>query len=81
MSYTRDHGNIVFECDGKSCHETLDTKTSNWGSALNALHRAWWNATKNPKDDSWTHLCGDCRRGEGLFAHNKSPSEHSGSSA
>lgn len=60
MSLTQDHGNIVFECDGKDCREMMDTGTSNFDAALSASRLAGWHPRKPPGFKEWLHLCGDC---------------------
>jgi Fe2+ or Zn2+ uptake regulation protein len=57
---TRDHNNIVFECDG--CGEVLETETSSFESAQNILHRQHWKARKalGKLSDEWLHFCPDC---------------------
>ncbi len=60
MSLTQDHGDHVFQCD--SCGETLETNTSNFDSARNALKRAHWKPHKNPQNE-WRHYCPQCQGG------------------
>lgn len=52
----RQHGDVVFECDG--CGEVLETDTADFGSALNMLKREGWRARKF--DNVWQHYCGAC---------------------
>jgi hypothetical protein len=52
----RQHGNIVFECDG--CGDILDTETSNFNAARNMLKRDGWRAIKIGTD--WQHYCTGC---------------------
>ena len=56
MVVDRQKGNIVFECD--ACNEVLDTKTSDWGSAMNVLRGNSWKARK--EDEEWVHYCDKC---------------------
>jgi len=63
MSITYDHGNIVFQCDGEGCRETLETETSNFESARNVLRRAHWKPSKDRASDEWRHQCADCQKG------------------
>jgi len=56
MSFTRDRGDIVFECDGDKCHATLETNTANFDAAQNVLHRHCWKARKSA-DGQWRHYC------------------------
>jgi hypothetical protein len=63
MSLTKDHGDIVFQCDGKGCRETLETSTSNFDSARNVLTRNKWRPKKDPATDVWLHFCTDCQKG------------------
>lgn len=71
MSLTRDHGDIVFQCDTDGCSETLETRTSNWPAARNLLRRAGWQPYPNPKgrahsDSEWNHRCCECAKGAQL---------------
>lgn len=61
MTLTRDHNNIVFECDGKSCHQTLETGTSNFDGAQNQLSRLHWKRVKPGISEGWKHFCPDCQ--------------------
>lgn len=61
MSLTQDHGNHVFQCDGTSCGDTLDTGTSNFDSALNVLRRARWTARRKDQFHDWQHFCVGCQ--------------------
>lgn len=54
----RQHGDVVFECDG--CTATLETNTSNFDAARNALTRADWKTRKIGED--WCHFCPNCER-------------------
>jgi Fe2+ or Zn2+ uptake regulation protein len=54
-----DHGDIVFHCDGPSCGEFIETRTSNFESAQNMLHRAHWKPRKVVVE--WRHFCPDCQ--------------------
>lgn len=53
----RQHGEIVFECDG--CDETIETGESEWADARAEFRRNDWRAEKVGND--WTHLCPDCQ--------------------
>lgn len=55
MSITYDHGDIVFQCDRKGCHATVETETSNFDSALNLLRRHRWKARK--AGGEWKQYC------------------------
>lgn len=61
MSLTQDHGNHVFQCDGAGCGTTLETNTSNFESALNALNRAHWKKHRKDTAHDWQHFCPDCQ--------------------
>jgi uncharacterized protein (DUF983 family) len=52
----RQHGDVVFECD--ACGTTLETETSDFGSARNLLRREGWRARK--LGDGWMHFCPKC---------------------
>lgn len=54
----RQHGEIVFECDG--CPETIETGESEWNDAMALFRRERWRAEK--VGEEWTHLCPDCQR-------------------
>lgn len=56
MSLFKDQGNHVFLCDGSRCHETLETYTPNWSSALNILALRGWKARRNRRLE-WEHFC------------------------
>lgn len=56
----REHGDIVFRCDGQGCGEFLEAHTSNFDSARNLLRRARWRPRKG-QDSEWRHLCPDCQ--------------------
>jgi hypothetical protein len=58
MSLTRDHGDIVFECD--SCRDTLETRTANFEAARNLLKRAHWQPYRRKDSDDWSHRCHAC---------------------
>lgn len=53
----RQHGEIVYECDG--CPETLETGESEWADAKALFDRRGWRAEKVGSE--WTHLCPRCR--------------------
>lgn len=53
----RQHGDVIFECDG-GCGEVLETGTSNFDAARNALRRENWKTRKIGEE--WTHLCPGC---------------------
>lgn len=59
MSTTKDHGDLVFQCDGPRCRETLETGTSNFEAARNLLRRAAWQP-KRGAGNEWQHLCRVC---------------------
>lgn len=53
----RQHGEIVFECDG--CDETIETGEPEWNDAMAEFRRADWRSEKVGSE--WTHLCPDCQ--------------------
>lgn len=53
----RQHGQMVYECDG--CEATLETGESEFNEALAMFRRDGWKADK--VGDEWVHLCPDCR--------------------
>lgn len=53
----RQHGEIVFCCDG--CDETLETGESEWADAMAQFRRDGWRSEKVGAE--WTHLCADCQ--------------------
>lgn len=60
MSLTTDHGDIIFQCDMPGCPATLESNTSNFEAARNALRRARWKPFKAANDAPWQHCCYDC---------------------
>lgn len=54
----RQHGQIVFECDG--CDETIETGEDEWNEAMAQFRSERWRAEK--VGDEWTHLCPRCQR-------------------
>lgn len=88
MSLTQDHGDFVFQCDG--CRALLETNTSNFNAAMNALRRSQWRPVPRPNPNrrfdphakpEWNHLCRSCDSGSELpLAHGKTRSENSGAS-
>jgi hypothetical protein len=60
MSITYDHGDIVISCDGDGCHDTLETMTSNFGSAINTAKRARYVSRKPAGTIKWEHFCPVC---------------------
>ncbi len=57
MSLHRDHGEIVFECDG--CGETLETLTTDFWAAAAKLKDEGWRTRKRGQE--WEHFCSeDC---------------------
>jgi len=63
MSLSYDHGDIVFQCDTKGCREMIETYTSNWESARNALRRAHWKPNRDPITQEYRHTCSECQKG------------------
>lgn len=64
MSITRDHGVIIFMCDG--CDDELETGEDDWDMALSQMKVEGWvsRLEANPyrgKPEIWRHYCGDCR--------------------
>jgi hypothetical protein len=53
---TRQHGNLVFECD--TCDEVLESATSDFGAAWNQAKRDGWRAKKIGTE--WVHECPNC---------------------
>lgn len=59
MSMTRDAGDITFQCD--YCHDDIETETSNFDRAREALLQAGWSPFKYLGE--WLHFCtSTCRR-------------------
>lgn len=56
MTIDRQHGDIVFECDG--CGETLETAQADFGAAFNFVKREGWRAKKI--GNVWSHYCDAC---------------------
>ena len=57
----RQHGNIVFECDG--CGDTLETGTRNFDEAKAQLDSEGWKVRKIGAD--WIHGCPSCGVSDG----------------
>lgn len=55
-------GLIVFLCDGKSCHDTLRAKTSEFQEALAELYQNGWRSRN--VNNEWLHVCPDCLEAE-----------------
>lgn len=60
MTITRDHNNIIFNCDG--CADYLETGTSEFNDALAHLRDEEWVARKSIS--IWRHYCPDCKKEE-----------------
>lgn len=58
MTVARDFGEIVFHCDGKKCHEYLETGTRDFKEALATLKEEGWIATL--EETEWEHYCPEC---------------------
>ncbi len=54
----RQHGYIVFECDG--CGDTLETGEREWNDAMSEFRSESWRAFKD--DDGWNHYCPSCNK-------------------
>ena len=55
---TRDHGEIVFECDSPNCMEFIETDTEAWEVAKDVFDKSKWIAT-NMRGE-WEHYCPNC---------------------
>lgn len=53
---SREHNNVVFECD--QCGEVLEGVTSDFNSAWTRAKREGWRARKIGED--WEHRCPRC---------------------
>jgi len=53
---TRDHNEIVFECE--SCSETLETGEEEWNDAYRKFNHEGWKAVKGK--GGWGHYCYKC---------------------
>lgn len=60
MSATRDHGEIVFHCDGADCDEFLETGMTEFHDAVAEKRAAGWSSRKDPHD-KWEDVCKDCK--------------------
>jgi hypothetical protein len=56
MSTTRNHGDLVFECD--RCHDTLESNDSDFGIAWSMAKREGWTVKK--VFNEWQHTCPNC---------------------
>ncbi len=52
----RQHGNLVFECDG--CEEVCETGTDEFSYAVSYIKREGWLIRK--VGEEWTHECPRC---------------------
>jgi len=59
MAMIRDHGNIVFECDGRGCLEILETDTPDFEIARAVRDEAGWELRRHNKGE-WQNICPDC---------------------
>jgi hypothetical protein len=59
MSLTQDRADHVFECDGKGCHRTVETGTSNFEAAQNVMRRNRWKPRLIRGE--WFHFCPECQ--------------------
>lgn len=53
------NGPFIARCDGKKCHEYLETGETNFGSAVGEIKVNRWEVRKI--DGEWQHFCPDCR--------------------
>lgn len=60
MSIERQKGRIIWVCD--ACGDHLETDTSDFQEAREAMRAEGWFSRLNP-DDDWEHYCNDrvCR--------------------
>lgn len=59
MSFTRDRGFIVFQCD--QCKETHETGTVEFNRAKDRMKDLEWSF--RPDRGNWLHFCSDACRG------------------
>jgi hypothetical protein len=56
--FDRQHGQILFECDG-GCGEVMNTGTASFSGALSLLKAESWSLRRF--GDNWSHFCPGCR--------------------
>lgn len=56
MTIDRIKGFIAFTCDGKDCHEGIETGEKDFGTARVMMRSEGWIARKNTSDE-WEHFC------------------------
>lgn len=54
----RQHGAIIFECDG--CGAVLETEKSDFNEAMSAMREAEWKPEK--AGAGWEHYCPGCQK-------------------
>lgn len=57
MSFEREDRNIVFLCDGISCHEILRTETDDFSTAVEVAKENNWLIRR--ENNQWHHYCPD----------------------
>jgi hypothetical protein len=57
MSFEREGRDIVFLCDGVSCHEVLRTDSDDFSTAVEVAKENNWQIRKEGKE--WRHYCPD----------------------
>jgi len=56
----RIEGKIVFYCDGKSCHDFLETEGYDFSEALTEMRSKSWSSEKDDDSQEWLHFCDIC---------------------
>lgn len=58
MSSDRQHGKVIFICNG--CDDHIETDERDFDAALAYIKRKSW-LVKKGRDSAWLHYCPDCR--------------------
>jgi len=61
MALDIQHGNVIFICD--ECADNLNTKESDFYTALDRMKEEGWQLGRNDDDTAWMHICNECAQG------------------
>lgn len=57
MSFTKDRGQFVFQCD--SCHDTVETECVDFQEAKTVIEKEGW-LIRRQRNGAWVHYCKGC---------------------
>ncbi len=60
MTLSKDHGDLVFECN--TCEATLTTNQAQFSAAMTLGRRNGWKAIK--RGSVWEHACPKCQKAQ-----------------